>query len=232
MELNADFSQRVLVHGATAPWVSSPTPGVERVMLDRLGEEVARATSFVRYAKGHHFPHHVHGGGEEFLVLDGKFQDQYGEFPAGFYVRNPPQTSHRPFADSGCVIFVKLWQFDPRDREQFSIQTRELKPVAAAGRDGVSIIPLWRREDEDVRIEVWDPHASVAERYPGGVELLVIDGAIEESFATLKPRSWLRLPPGATLQARAGANGARLWVKSAHLAKPAVRPGFAAPFGS
>src|SRR3954470_9992491 len=52
MELNADFSQRVVVHAARLPWVASPMPGVERRMLDRIGEEVARATSIVRYAPG------------------------------------------------------------------------------------------------------------------------------------------------------------------------------------
>jgi anti-sigma factor ChrR (cupin superfamily) len=48
MELNADFSQRVAIHAASLPWIASPMPGVERRMLDRIGDEVARATSIVR----------------------------------------------------------------------------------------------------------------------------------------------------------------------------------------
>jgi anti-sigma factor ChrR (cupin superfamily) len=43
--------------------------GVERRMLDRIGDEVARATSIVRYASESRFSPHVHDGGEEFLVL-------------------------------------------------------------------------------------------------------------------------------------------------------------------
>src|SRR5215204_5787315 len=81
MELNADFSQRVVVHAARLPWVSSPMAGVERRMLDRIGDEVARATSIVRYAPGSHFSPHTHGGGEEFFVLEGVFQDEHGDFP-------------------------------------------------------------------------------------------------------------------------------------------------------
>ena len=42
MELNADFSQRVVVHTARMPWVASPIAGVERRMLDRIGDEVAQ----------------------------------------------------------------------------------------------------------------------------------------------------------------------------------------------
>ena len=55
MELNADFLKRVVVHSAEMPWQASPSVGVERRMLDRIGGEVARATTIVRFAPGHSF---------------------------------------------------------------------------------------------------------------------------------------------------------------------------------
>jgi len=90
MNLNAYFSKCAAVHAGKLDWVASPMPGVERRMLDRIGEEVARATSVVRYAPHSCFSPHVHEGGEEFLVLAGVFQDEHGDYPAGTYVRNPP----------------------------------------------------------------------------------------------------------------------------------------------
>ncbi|MBA98530.1 MAG: cupin, partial [Roseobacter sp.] len=111
MDLNADFSQRVVVHSDTIDWQPSPIEGVDRRMLDRIGDEVARATTIVRYAPGSRFSAHTHTGGEEFIVLDGVFQDEHGNYPAGTYVRNPPTTSHTPGSKAGCTIFVKLWQF-------------------------------------------------------------------------------------------------------------------------
>ena len=83
MNLNADFTQRAVVHAGSLPWQPSPTAGVDRRMLDRIGGEVARATTIVRYAPNSRFPAHIHGGGEEFLVLDGVFQDEHGDFPVG-----------------------------------------------------------------------------------------------------------------------------------------------------
>ena len=83
--------------------------GVDRRMLDRVGGEVARATSIVRYAEGSSFPEHTHSGGEEFIVRDGGFQDEHGDFPAGTYVRKPAGTHHIPRSEPGCTIFVKLW---------------------------------------------------------------------------------------------------------------------------
>ena len=109
MELHTDFSQRVILHTEQMPWLPSPAAGVERRQLDRQGEEVARATSIVRYASGSYFAAHTHGGGEEIFVLEGVFSDEHGHYPPGSYLRNPPGTTHTPFSEPGCIIFVKLW---------------------------------------------------------------------------------------------------------------------------
>src|SRR6202049_1917076 len=116
MNLNADFRARAAVHAARLAWEPSPHSRVDARMLVRIGDEVARATSIVRYAPASRFSAHTHGGGEEFLVLDGVFQDEHGDYPAGSYVRNPPTTRHTPGSAPGCVLFVKLWQFDLADR--------------------------------------------------------------------------------------------------------------------
>ena len=55
MKLHADLSQRVVVESESLDWVDSPMVGVQRRMLERDGEEVARATSIVRYAPDSHF---------------------------------------------------------------------------------------------------------------------------------------------------------------------------------
>src|SRR5215472_7604662 len=153
MELNADFSRRVAVHAAGLPWVPSPMAGVERRLLDRIGDEVARATSIVRYAPGSHFSPHTHGGGEEFLVLEGIFQDEYGKFPAGSYVRNPPTSRHTPGSAPGCILFVKLWQFDLQDRIPVRRDAEALVYTRAQGRPGVETASLFHDSREEVRME-------------------------------------------------------------------------------
>ena len=61
MNLHDDFSLRVVALAADASWTPSPQAGVDRLMLDRVGAEVARATSIVRYQPGSSFERHVHG---------------------------------------------------------------------------------------------------------------------------------------------------------------------------
>jgi hypothetical protein len=113
--IRSDLALAARIAFGDEPWLPSPEPGVERVQLERDGDEIARATSIVRYAPGSHFPVHTHDRGEEFLVLDGVFSDEHGDYPAGTYVRNPPGSRHAPCARDGCTIFVKLRQFDLAD---------------------------------------------------------------------------------------------------------------------
>src|SRR5689334_14759988 len=207
MEINADFSRAAVVHAARLLWVASPMVGVDRRMLDRIGEEVARATSIVRYAAGSHFSPHVHDGGEEFLVLDGVFQDEHGDYPAGFYVRNPPTSRHTPGSSAGCTLFVKLWQFDPADRTQVRIATAGCAFAPAADRPSVSVFPLFQDAVEQVRLEEWAPGAQVHIPASEGLELLVLAGSFDEQGERFVEQSWLRLPPGASFVGVAGSAG-------------------------
>jgi len=235
MMVNADFSARVLLHAPNMPWVPSPIPGVDRRMLDRVGGEVARATSLVRYAPHSAFSRHTHTGGEEFLVLDGVFSDEHGDYPAGTYIRNPPTSAHTPSSAGGCTIFVKLWQFDPADRTPVIVHVddaaaaeKTASAVAAAaaaaaaggrggGGEGVTAMRLFADAREAVSVEAWAPGAAVRRPLPGGAEVLVLAGSLTEGGDTLRTHSWLRLPPGGRLDAVAGPDGARVWIKSGHL---------------
>lgn len=210
MRLNADFSKRATAHFDETEWVASPSNGVMRKMLDRIGEEVARATTIVRFAPGSSFARHTHDGGEEYLVLDGVFQDETGDFPKGYYVRNPPGSHHAPAALNGATILVKLHQFDPDDRTELRIDT---------SRSATGELPLFQSAGEDVRIENWSPNSAVERDASGGIEIFVLDGSFTEGGDGFRVWDWLRLPPGSMFQGSAGPDGARVWIKSGHLAQ-------------
>ncbi|MEM9523615.1 MAG: cupin domain-containing protein [Pseudomonadota bacterium] len=214
MNLNANFDARVVIHSDQIEWKASPIPGVDRRMLDRIGGEIARATTIVRYAPESQFPAHTHTGGEEFIVLDGVFQDEHGDFPAGTYVRNPPTSQHTPGSDQGCVIFVKLWQFDPADRLRVRVNMRE--GLRAKGR-GFSEAILHEDARERVSYREWQAGVEADMTLPRGGEVLVLRGALKSDDDILRRNSWLRLPCGARLQARAGDEGVAFWMKEGHL---------------
>lgn len=214
MQINANFNQRVLIHSDNEPWLASPMPGVERRMLDRIGDEVARATTIVRYAPNSHFSKHSHTGGEEFIVLDGIFQDEHGDYPAGTYVRNPPTTSHTPRSDQGCIIFVKLWQFDMQDRNQFNLA---MPKVVGTTQGGIKTAVLQQDTRETVKYIEAEAGVKLVLDANGGVEMLVLSGTLTESGDALRQGSWLRCPSEVTITTIVGENGAKIWVKSGHL---------------
>lgn len=216
MQLNADFCQRALIRPADSPWVASPMPGVERRMLDRIGEEVARATSIVRYAAGSRFSEHQHPGGEEFLVLDGVFSDERGDYPAGTYVRNPIGSHHAPFSREGCTIFVKLMQFDEADDQPVVIDSTQAqwRPGLVPG---LQVLPLHQHGTEHVALVRWAPGTYFnAHRHWGGEEILVLEGTFQDEFGDYPAGSWLR-SPHLSQHTPFSEAGCLIWVKTGHL---------------
>ncbi len=133
--LNTNLSVDAIISGRELTWVESPILGIQRGLLERNGGDTrGRVTSLVRFAPNSRFPSHSHPAGEEFLVLSGVFSDSQGHYRAGTYVRNPPGSSHAPFSQSGCTLFVKLAQFRQEDILAVVIDSHE------------SV--LWRKESQ------------------------------------------------------------------------------------
>jgi anti-sigma factor ChrR (cupin superfamily) len=215
MRVNADFSRRATVAPAEYRWVRSPQGGVERVMLDRLGGEAARATSIVRYAPGACFPRHRHPGGEEILVLSGAFCEDGERYPAGWYLRNPPGSAHRPSSPEGAVIFVKLCQMEPAETAPVRIDVND--PSSWRHGAGGDTCPLFSSATEVVCVHRLAAGQGLPARFDDGAEVFVIAGAARVADAAYECGSWLRLPPGDRPAIAAGPDGATLYVKTGHL---------------
>jgi len=216
LRIRADFDQRVVVRPGDQGFVPSPMRGVERLMLDRIGEEKARATSIVRYAPGSSFSVHTHDGGEEFFVLEGIFSDDFGDYPAGTYVRNPIGSRHAPYSGKGCTIFVKLHQFSPDDVARKVIRTShaEFLPGSAPG---LSVLPLHQVGTESVALVRWAPGTRFSQhRHWGGEEILVLEGVFQDEFGDYPAGTWLR-NPHLSVHTPFSETGALIWVKTGHL---------------
>lgn len=194
MQLRSDWSERVVVDSTAMAWVDSPSAGVQRKMLERDGDEVARATSLVRYAPGSRFPCHLHELGEELFVLDGEFCDESGQFGSGSYLRNPPGSAHAPWSDHGCVLFVKLRYFDPADQTRVVVHTRET-PWLPGLVPGLSVMPLHEFGTQHTALVRWAPETYFnPHHHYGGEEILVVDGVFEDENGRYPAGTWLRSP--------------------------------------
>ena len=221
MLINADFTRRALLAFENYQWVSSPQNGVERVMLDRVGAEKARATSIVRYAPDSYFPHHLHPGGEEILVLSGTFSADNIDYPAGWYLRNPPNSGHQPYSKEGAVIFVKLWQMPATEARYVAIDTNDAANWQKQGNRDVC--HLFSDASEQVSLKRLNANEALfTGTVRGGAEILVLDGElidddIIDNAQTYTRGSWIRLPVGALPKIKAGAQGVTVYLKTGHL---------------
>lgn len=194
MQLRCDWSERVVVDPSEMQWMDSPSIGVQRKMLERDGDEVARATSLVRYAPGSRFSRHLHALGEELFVLEGEFCDESGRFGPGSYIRNPPGSSHAPWSDDGCVLFVKLRYFDPADRTRTVVSTRESAWLQGMV-PGLSVMPLHEFGAEHTAMVRWAPKTYFnPHRHHGGEEILVVEGVFEDEKGRYPAGTWMRSP--------------------------------------
>ncbi|MEJ0094758.1 MAG: cupin domain-containing protein [Methylocella sp.] len=212
MNIRADFSQRVVVRPGDAEWTPSPQKGVDRLMLDRIGGEIARATSFVRFSPDSVFPHHTHGGGEEIFVMDGVLEDENGRYPTGTYIRDPIGSSHAPFSRQGCTLFAKLWQFAKDDCERIVIG--DASRVWRDAAEGFALQPLHKFGEEITYLVRLAPGRPVNRRIdPRGEEILVLGGAFHDEQGSYAANCWIR-DPGGREHSLVSEGGCTLFVKT------------------
>lgn len=217
-DIRADFSRREVVRPEDYEWGASPMMGVERMMLDRVGDEIARATSLVRYAPESSFVSHQHGGGEEIYVLEGVFADEAGVYPAGTYIRNPIGSYHTPkVGEEGATLFVKLHQFAQQDTQSCVLNCLTL-PWRPGLVEGLSVMPLHAFETEHVALVRWQPNTQFQRHtHWGGEEIFVLEGTFYDEKGVYPKGSWLRSPHMSEHRPFTKDDGALIYVKVGHL---------------
>lgn len=225
--LNIDFSQRCVVDSITLPWQTSPSPCVHRRLLERDGGEVARATSIVRYEAGAKFDAHVHGWGEEILVLDGTLSDEAGDYGPGTYLKNPPGSSHAPFSQGGCTLFVKLRHLDLADTQRVVVDTRHA-PWFRGMVEGLKVLPLAEFGTQHTAMVRWAPGTFFnPHRHFGGEEIFVVEGVFSDEHGNYSKGSWIRSPHLSQHQPFSR-EGCLILVKTGHLPETAETWGVSA----
>lgn len=216
LSINMDRAQRVVIDTLAQPWIGSPAEGVMRKPLEREATESGQVTSVVQFKPGSSFNAHKHPKGEEILVLSGVFQDEYADYPAGTYLRNPPGTAHSPKCTEGCEILVKLDMFNQQDLDPVVIDTFDT-PWRQGLVGGLTVMPLHEFLCEHTALVRWaagtkfTPHS-----HPGGEEIFVVEGTFEDEFGHYPAGTWLRNPPGSTHHPFS-TEGCIIWVKTGHM---------------
>jgi len=215
MNINDDYSQRVVINHHDLPWTPSPELGVLRRMLERQGGEVAKATSIVKYLPGSKFESHHHELGEEILVLEGTFSDESGHYDEGHFIMNPPGSVHSPFSESGCTLFVKLRHLGPEQTSREVIDTKNASWYQGMV-PGLNVMPLMQQGTGSTLVK-WAPQTYFnPHRHFGGEEIYVVEGVFEDEHGRYPAGSWIR-SPHMSMHKPFSQEGCTIFVKTGHL---------------
>lgn len=191
--LNMDFSQTACLHAKDRQWIKSPADGVSRIPLEREAAESGHTTSFVKFEPNSFFPEHIHLQGEEIYVLEGIFSDEQGDYPAGSYIRNPPGSRHKPFTKEGCVLFVKLEQFQNEDNKHVVVRPDDQRWQQGIG--NLKVLSLHVHNTQSTALVHWPANEVFqAHTHWGGEEIVVISGKFIDEHGEYSAGSWIRSP--------------------------------------
>lgn len=103
-QFQRDDNRRVVVRPEDHQW----HPGIGNLRVLALHSHNTESTALVYWPKDEVFQPHTHWGGEEIVVLDGRFIDEYGEYPKGSWIRSPHMSTHFPRVEEETLILVKV----------------------------------------------------------------------------------------------------------------------------
>jgi anti-sigma factor ChrR (cupin superfamily) len=170
----------------------------------------------VRYDAGSRFDSHTHELGEEILVLEGTLSDEFGNYVPGTYLKNPPGSSHSPFSEDGCILFVKLRHLAPEDVERVVVQTRQSTWFQGMV-DGLTVMPLSEIGASHTAMVRWAPGTYFnPHRHYGGEEIFVVDGVFSDEHGNYPKGTWIR-SPHLSQHKPFSVEGCQILVKTGHL---------------
>jgi len=97
-------SSRVVLRPEDQSW----GPGLGNLRVCPLHSFEGDNTALVYWPKNEVFQKHTHYGGEEIVVLKGRFIDEHGEYPEGSWIRSPHMSVHFPYVKEATLILVKV----------------------------------------------------------------------------------------------------------------------------
>lgn len=97
-------TQQVVVRPEEREW----REGIGGLRVLPLHAYKTESTALVAWPENEVFQPHTHFGGEEIVVISGRFIDEHGEYPAGTWLRSPHLSRHFPRVEEETLIYVKV----------------------------------------------------------------------------------------------------------------------------
>lgn len=103
-QFQADDLEAVVLRPDEQHWRA----GIGNLKVLPLHQYQTESTALVFWPANEIFQAHSHYGGEEIVVIRGRFIDEFGDYPAGSWIRSPHLSRHCPRVEEETLIMVKV----------------------------------------------------------------------------------------------------------------------------
>ena len=108
-QFDADDDVSLRIDSNSGDWF----PAEDDLQVKPLYYFSTEMVALYRWPANGRFPPQPHFGGEEFFVLSGMLQDEFGAYPAGTWVRNPHNSEHSRFVEEDTITWIKTGHLLP-----------------------------------------------------------------------------------------------------------------------
>lgn len=107
-QFQKDDAKHIVIRPENQHWQA----GIGKLKVMPLHTHNTESVALVFWPENEAFQPHTHWGGEEIVVIKGKFIDEFGEYPKGCWIRSPHMSKHFPRVEEETLILVKVGHLD------------------------------------------------------------------------------------------------------------------------
>lgn len=191
--INLDFNKRIVIPTDEIDWQPSGLPGIDLKPLAIEDSETGHLTALIRYREGSSFTRKERSNGEEMLVLAGSFRGQYADYGTGTYYRSPPNHEQIPLSQQGCIMLLKLNQFEDGDELKVVTNTEDGE-WSGINNNATQVQILHKTLSSQTLIYKWEKGEEISSQTNqiGGAEAFVLKGRIKDKLGEYTAGTWLR----------------------------------------
>jgi anti-sigma factor ChrR (cupin superfamily) len=200
LDLHGNLDELVVVETARLAWQPTEDEGIFKKSFELIrAANNGREACLYKYQPGTRLGDRLFEGRIEILVIEGHLSMNGTDHGAGSYLRVPPGVKVDLESNEGCVFFFRYRAGVGNEKSHLELDTNDRSQWQTWGGRGNQRIPL--EDPAEPNVGAWlgymfPEHQSPEHDHPGGEEVLILYGELDDHTVTCGGGTWVRYPIG------------------------------------
>ena len=183
--ININYDIQVSINESTLTWQKDEFLNCYKKIFS---QDEDKQTLLLKLDKNATFKNSNKTNSVELYVLEGVYENEFGSFSKGTYLKLPQENEAKISSKEGCIVFKKINYL--QNTKETSIVNTQKEPWLQ-GQGNLSVKPL---SDQTALVhwpkdEVFSPHT-----HWGGEEIFVLKGIFMDEHGSFEKGTWIRSP--------------------------------------